>query len=72
MENKAEFVFTFIGERAQKVAERFSGGFWDGGLDQTIEQDILEEFGLSCDDMKYDSFSHCIINTDEHPEASEK
>lgn len=60
------FTFTFSGKRAQEIAERFAAYFWDGGLDQTIEQDFLEEFGLSCDDMKAEAPNHCVINTDGH------
>ena len=66
MDNKATFTFIFSGKRAQEIAERFSAYLWEGGLDQIIEQDFLEEFGLSCDDMKSDTPNNCIINTDEH------
>ena len=65
-ENKATFTFSFTGRRAQEIAERFSAFFWDGGLDQTIEQEFLEEYGLDCDDMTSDAPNECIINTDGH------
>lgn len=65
-ENTIAFTISFTGKRAQEIAERFSAFFWDGGLDQTIEQEFLEEYGLDCEDMTADAPDHCIINTDGH------
>ena len=48
------FTFKFIGNRADELAERFMAYFWDGGLDQTIEQEYLEDFGLSLDDVEFE------------------
>jgi hypothetical protein len=46
-----KFTITFTGNKAAEAAERFFAYFWDGGLDQTIEQSFLEDFGLSLDDV---------------------
>ena len=48
------FTFKFRGERADELAERFMAYFWDGGLDQTIEQGYLEEYGLDLDDVEFE------------------
>ena len=56
------FTFTFTGNSAEYMAERFSAYYWDGGLDETIEQDFLNEFGLSLDDTEFDE-NGVIIKT---------
>lgn len=45
------------------LAERFSAHFWDGGLDQFLEQNFLEEYDLNLDNV---DFKECgaIIDTD--------
>ena len=48
------FTFKFTGNHADELAERFMAYFWDGGLDQTIEQEYLEDFGLSLDDVEFE------------------
>lgn len=58
-----QFTFTFKGKNAEELAERFSAYFWDGGLDQTIEQDFLENYGLSLDDVEFEK-NGAIIDTD--------
>ncbi len=58
-----KFTITFTGNRAEELAERFSAYFWDGGLDQTIEQNFLEEFDLTLDDVEIDNDGGAIINT---------
>lgn len=58
-----KFTFTFTGERAEEVANAFSAYFWDGGLDQTIEQDFLEGFSLSLDDVDFDENGGAIVRT---------
>ena len=52
MNEKKTFTFVFTGKHADEVASRFSGYFWDGGLDQYLEQEFLEQFGLDCDNFK--------------------
>ena len=47
------FTFKFTGDRADELAERFMAYFWDGGLDQIIEQGYLEDFGLNLDDVEF-------------------
>lgn len=59
-----KFTFTFTGERAEEVAERFSAYFWDGGLDQYIEQEFLADFGLGLDDVEMDDNGGAIVKTD--------
>lgn len=48
------FTFKFRGNRADELAEHFMAYFWDGGLDQVIEQGYLEDFGLSLDDVEFE------------------
>lgn len=45
-----KFTFTFTGKNAEELAERFKAYYWDGGLDQYLEQEFLEEYGLDLDD----------------------
>lgn len=62
-----DFTFTFTGKKAQEIAESFAAYFWDGGLDQTIEQEFLKEHNLDLDDVKQgENQNQCIINTDGH------
>ncbi len=58
-----QFTFTFKGKNAEELAERFSAFFWDGGLDEHIEQNFLEGYDLSLDNVE---FKKCgaIIDTD--------
>lgn len=58
-----QFTFTFKGENAEYLAERFSAYFWDGGLDQYLEQNFLEEYDLSLDNVEYKK-DGAIIDTD--------
>lgn len=58
-----KFTFTFTGDRAEEIASAFSAYFWDGGLDQTIEQDFLGGFGLSLDDVESDDNGGAIVRT---------
>lgn len=59
-----KFTFTFVGKNAQEVQERFSAHYWDGGLDQYLEQDFLEGIGLDSDDTEFDDEGGVIIHTD--------
>ncbi|MDR2166489.1 MAG: hypothetical protein LBE35_01385 [Clostridiales bacterium] len=59
---EATFTFRFRGERAEEVAEAFFAHYYDGGLDQSIEQNFLENFGLTLDDTEFDK-AGTIINT---------
>ncbi len=59
-----DFTFRFTGKNAEKLAEAFSAYFWDGGLDQTIEQNFLGGYGLSLDDVSYGENGDAIIDTD--------
>ena len=34
--------------------------FWDGGLDQTIEQGYLEEYGLDLDDVEFEEDGYVV------------
>lgn len=61
---KKNFTFTFKGKHAEELTEQFSVHFWDGGLDQHIEQSFLEEYGLNLDDVEWDCNGDVIINTD--------
>lgn len=58
-----QFTFTFKGKNAEYLAERFSAYFGDGGLDQFLEQNFLEEYDLNLDNVE---FKECgaIIDTD--------
>lgn len=58
-----QFTFTFKGKNAEYLAERFSAYFWDGGLDQFLEQNFLEEFHLSLDNVEFKE-GGAIIDTD--------
>ncbi len=58
-----QFTFTFKGKNAEYLAERFSTYFWDGGLDQYIEQNFLEEYGLDLDNVESKECG-AIIDTD--------
>lgn len=58
------FTFTFLGKHADEVCERFGAYFWDGGLDQTIEQNFLEDMGLDLDDVEFGSFENAVVRTD--------
>ena len=58
------FTFTFTGKHARELAERFSAYFWDGGLDQTVEQGFLEDVGLSLDDVEEDPRGGILVKTD--------
>ncbi len=58
------FTFTFTGKHARELAERFSAYFWDGGLDQTVEQGFLEDVGLSLDDVEEDPRGGVLVKTD--------
>lgn len=57
------FTITFTGKRAEELEKAFEGYFWDGGLDQIIEQGLLEEYNLSLDDVT-GSNDNPIIDTD--------
>lgn len=57
------FTFTFEGKNAEEMAERFMTYFWDGGLDQSIEQDFLDNYNLSLDDVSGANYNP-VINTD--------
>lgn len=48
------FTFKFKGNRADEFAEEFMVYFWDGGLDQIIEQGYLKGFGFSLDDIEFE------------------
>jgi hypothetical protein len=58
------FTIKFDGSKAEEMAERFAAYFWDGGLDQYLESEFLEQFGLDCDDMEFISKYEVKINTD--------
>lgn len=58
-----QFTFIFKGKNAEYLAERFSAYFCDGGLDQFLEQNFLEEFDLSLDNVEIKEDS-AIIDTD--------
>ncbi len=58
-----QFTFIFKGKNAEYLVERFSAYFWDGGLDQYIEQNFLEEYGLDLDNVE-SAESGAIIDTD--------
>lgn len=59
------FTFKFKGEHAEELAERFKAYFWDGGLDEIIEQNYLEEFGLNLDDVEFEEDGYVAsIETD--------
>ncbi len=58
-----QFTFTFKGKNAEELAERFSAFFWDGGLDQYIEQNFLEDYDLSLDNVEFEKYG-AIIDTD--------
>jgi hypothetical protein len=58
------FTIKFDGNRAEEIAERFAAYFWDGGLDQYLEGDFFNQFGLDCDDMEFVSKYEVKINTD--------
>lgn len=60
---KKTFTFTFTGKNAENLAERFSAYYWDGGLDQYLEQEFLEEYDLSLDDTSM-SEEGVVINTE--------
>lgn len=51
MEEK-KFTITFTGSRAQELHDGFFGYFWDGGLEDTLEQMFLENYGLDSSAMK--------------------
>lgn len=58
------FSFKFTGDRADELSENFMGYFWDGGLDQTIEGQFLEKFGLTLDDVDFkDEGYTAVIDT---------
>lgn len=61
--SEKKFTITFTGSRAQELYDHFVGYFWDGGLDQTIEEMFLENYGLDCEDMAMTE-DGCKINTD--------
>lgn len=58
-----QFKFTFKGKNAEELAERFSAYFWDGGLDQYIEQNFLEQYGVDLDNVEFEKYD-AIIDTD--------
>ncbi len=58
-----QFTFTFKGKNAEELAERFSAFFWDGGLDEHIEQNFLECYDLSLDNVESEKCG-AIIDTD--------
>lgn len=60
---KATFTFAFTGKNAATISERFAATFWDGGIDQHLECDFLEQYNLDCDDLLWGSYYHCIVNT---------
>ncbi len=62
-DNNKTFTFTFKGKNAQEIAERFAAYFWDGGLDQYIEQEFLEQFELDLDNVQMDGLYHAIIDS---------
>ncbi len=58
-----QFVFIFKGKNAEELRERFSAYFWDGGLDEHIEQNFLEQYGLDLDDVEFVKYG-AMIDTD--------
>lgn len=65
-ENIATFTIKFTGSRAKEIADLFAGYFWDGGLDQTIDEMFLQNHGLKIEDMTMDGLYTCILNTNRH------
>lgn len=63
-EKEVQFILSFTGNRADELTDAFSGVFWDGGIDQHLEQDFLEHYGLGCDDCEFTALNHVTINTD--------
>jgi hypothetical protein len=62
MKDKTNLIKT----KETEIAERFAAYFWDGGLDQYLEGDFFNQFGLDCDDMEFVSKYEVKINTDEN------
>lgn len=60
---KDTFLFSFSGKKAEVIAERFAAYFWDGGFEEYFEQYFLACYGMSCDDITFDTRYHCTINT---------
>lgn len=64
MDEKKTFTFVFTGKNAEMIADRFAVYFWDGGLDQYLEQEFLEEFGLDCDNFKWIEKNKVEVDTE--------
>lgn len=58
-----QFTFIFKGKNAECLAEKFSAYFWDGGLDQFLEQNFLNEYDLNLDNVEFKEHG-AIIDTD--------
>lgn len=41
------------------MAERFAAYFWDGGLDQYLEENFLKQYGMDCDNFCFNSM-YCV------------
>lgn len=71
-ENKNVFKITFTGKRAEKLNEAFSAYFWDGGLDQYIESEFLDQFGLDLDDVHFgENANSVVVDTNGHESDQE-
>ncbi len=67
VENKNVFNIAFTGKRAEEINEAFSAYFWDGGLDQYIESEFLEQFNLDLDDVHFgDDANSVVVDTNGH------
>lgn len=64
MNQEIRFTFSFTGSHANEIMEAFAAHFWDGGLDQHLEQDFLEPHGFDCDDFEFIALNHVRVNTD--------
>ena len=71
--NENVFKVTFTGKRAEELNEAFSAYFWDGGLDQYIESEFLEQFNLDLDDVHFGhNANSVVIDTDGHKNGAGK
>lgn len=65
--NENVFKVTFTGKRAEELNEAFSAYFWDGGLDQYIESEFLDQFGLDLDDVHFgENTNSVVVDTNGH------
>lgn len=60
---KKHLISLLLERNAETLAKKFEVFYWDGGLGQYIEQDFIENYGLSLDDANM-SEDGVVINMD--------